>query len=114
MPIVKLTAQRPSIGRVLHVYSAHWSGAQPGIVSNGPWDEPFLSELGPAVNVNVIVDAANNPKVLELWRARSSGNTLCSVPVFDALSEEQRAIVRQQLAGRGDDLGAWAEWPPRV
>lgn len=114
--MVQTSKTRASIGRVLLVFCpALWEGAQPGMVSNGPFDEPEpgdLSKLGQAVNVNALVDAANHPKALEFWRSRSAGNTLCSLPLYDALSEEQRAELMTHAQDWSDRPFAWAEWMP--
>lgn len=109
---MQVTSQKPTIGRILHVYCPSlWSGPQPGIVTGGPWDEPLGPdhEMHPHANVNCFVDAANNPKALVAWRESPSGNTLCSIPVLDAMTDDDRARFRV-YAG----IGRWAEWPPRA
>lgn len=123
MKVVTSTV-KAAIGRIVHVYAPSlWSGPQPGIVSNGPFTEPVcelhfhgrrtVQEDGQVVNVNVLVDAANNPNALKYWRCREQGNTLTSVPLYDALTAHDRAEVLSRPAGAAG-IVCWAEWPPRT
>ncbi len=123
MKVVTSTT-KASIGRIVHVYAPSlWSGPQPGIVSNGPFNEPVCENAavgvrtvqndGQHVNVNVLVDAANNPDALAFWRSRPQGNTLTSVPLYDALPHLERETVAGRPAGAAG-LVCWAEWPPRA
>lgn len=125
---MKLTATKPSVGRILHVYSDLWSGPRPGMVVNGPWDEPHqpvpgpgeqvMTFNGPHVNVNCFADGANDREWLAQLRASPSGNTLPSVPVFD-LPEGIPLVTSEMLEKYGQlqlNIGArvLAVWPPRA
>jgi hypothetical protein len=113
--MISTSKNRASIGRVLLVFALAplaissddakppvWDGPQPGLVVGGP----FIDGDKQLVNVNPMIDAANFPDVLKAFRERGQGNTLTSIPLFDALSNEQR----QQLHESG--ISIWAEWPP--
>lgn len=123
MKVVTSTV-KAAIGRIVHVYAPSlWIGPQPGIVSNGPFVEPVCENApegvrvvqtdGQVVNVNVLVDAAKNPEALKFWRSREQGNTLTSVPVYDALSGLEREIVEGRPC-HPVGIVCWAEWPPRA
>jgi hypothetical protein len=114
-----------SVPRMVNVYCPSlWDGPQPGVVVGGPFKEPVcenapeglrtVEDQAQCINVNALVDGANFPKALARWRSVTSGNTLTSVPLYDALTTEQRA----EVAGRGwanpSGLVCWCEWPPRA
>jgi hypothetical protein len=114
-----------SVGRVVHVYCPSlWDGPQPGVVVGGPFKEPVcenapeglrtVEDLAQCINVNALVDGANYPKALAHWRSVSSGNTLTSVPLYDALNSSQRQIVAGRAWANPSGLVCWCEWPPRV
>jgi hypothetical protein len=118
---VKCSLIRGSVGRIVHVYSDQWAGPRPGIVVGGPFEEsrPFTDGFGQFVNVNVFLDGANDPSALAACRAATCGNTLCSVPLFDELKQEDRvelmAVAPDQFGSNANGIRrAWAEWPPRV
>lgn len=103
------TPQLPTVGRILHAYSNLWSGPRPAIVSN------YFGRADVA-NVNVLFDGANDAEALAEVRRSPSGNTFTSVPVFAALSDEDRARALAAAHSRqfGDrEIAIICEWPPR-
>jgi hypothetical protein len=123
-PVVLTSKRKAGIPRMVCVFCPDlWSGPQPGVVSGGPFVEPItnpvgsevIEQEGQVVNVNALVDAANNPRALAVWRGRREGNTMCSVPLYDALTPEQRAqVAPRSLIGTdssGNRYFAWCEWP---
>ncbi len=72
--------------------------ARPGIVANS------FGGASTNCNVNVFLDGGNDADTLAEFRQSPSGNTLMSVPIYDPLTNEQRA----ELAKLGN---AWCEWP---
>ena len=94
----------PTIGRIVHVHlkngwrSRNGEGslkqAQPGVVVNA-W--PGSSNA----NVRVLLDRS----CFADDQDGVSGDHCISIPVYDRLSEEQRAALT---------LTVWAEWPPRL
>lgn len=116
--MLELTNQSPTKGRILHFYHPTLGyDPMPCIVVNGPFNEPNTNAdgdkavFGPHANVNVFVDGANHQAFLAELRGRPDGNTFTSVPVFDALDEDKRAVARERRSTAG--LGVWCEWPPR-
>lgn len=83
-----------SCGRVVHVYSNRWRGPRPGLVICG-WGVSGTHQL---INVNVMLDGANDTKVLAEFRARPDGNTLTSIGLYDPLTDLERG---QLIAGPG-------------
>lgn len=89
-----------TVGRILHAYSNMWSGPRPAIVVNA-WGSNDMA------NVNVFLDGANDTAVLQSCRDSGSGNTWPSVPVFAAMSPDDRAkaLLNREVV---------CEWPPMV
>ena len=106
------TTPLPTVGRILHAYSNLWDGPRPAVVSN------YLGRADMA-NVNVLFDGANDREALAEVRRSPNGNTFTSVPVFAALSAEERARALTYAAGSerrqfGDrEITLLCEWPPR-
>lgn len=120
----KTSPTMATVGRVLLAFCpGQWDGPQPAIVSADAVsrgvavrgvaaDGESTAELQmQACNANVLVDAARFPAVLAFWRGRAAGNTLTVLPVFDKLTDAERALVAARLAERTDQPVCWAEWP---
>lgn len=103
-PAIPETKNIPTVGRVLMCFrAAGWTRhksineVRPGIcVSSFP---------GANQNVNVFLDGGNDREILAQFRESPQGNTLMSVPVYDPLTNEQRAEVAKRCS-------YWCEWPP--
>lgn len=99
-----------TVGRVLHAYSNLWHGPRAAVVCNaGPgWR-----------NINVELDAANDRDIVFHLAAIATGRTFTSVPLFDALTAEDReAALNEQPArdvhGLAHQVRVICEWPPKV
>jgi hypothetical protein len=101
---------KATCARIVHVYSNRWRGPRPGVVVCG-WGVSADTQL---INVNVFLDGANDTKVLAEFRARPDGNTLTSVPLYDALDDEQRGqLLLPAVPGPDNPPRYHCEWPPR-
>jgi len=94
-----------SVGRMVHVYSTEWGGPRPGIVVS------TCSGSTQLVNVNVILDSCNDHAF-----ERIGYRTLCALPMYDALSEENRAMLLKTAPAKAekDQPYCWCEWMPFV
>lgn len=97
------SATLATCGRVVHVYSNRWDGPRPGIVICG-WGIGSGRQL---INVNVMLDGANEPEALDDFRKRGQGNTLTSVGLYDPLTPQERSSLISGPGASGD------ENPPR-
>jgi hypothetical protein len=104
---VAVSAQRPSVCRVLHAYGARWKGPRPAICVNDT--DPKEDPHGNSARVNIQFDGSCDQEMLARVRERAIGNTFTGVPVFDALTAEQRSKALEASPG-----GVIVEWPPRV
>ncbi len=104
--VLKAAGQLPNpsktpatIGRVVLIFDRRFNfGPYPGLV--------VAVFGGPNINANVLVDGTNERDYLEQVRKSGHGNTLASIPLFDALTPEERTAL---LAA---NIGVWAEWMP--
>lgn len=124
-PPFRTSKTKAGVVRSVHVYCPDlWEGPQPGIVSGAPVNGPVrdgdgsvIEEDGQLITVNVLVDAARNPNALKAWRGRPEGNTMVGVPIYDALTDDQRIHAAKREPIAEDSTTArflcWAEWPPR-
>lgn len=105
--MIPFSSTPATVGRILHAYSDHWTGPRPAIVTNA-WG-------GNHANVNVLFDGANDHAALANVRRSPRGNTFTSVPVFDALTPEQRIeVMAFEGARRVAEFGEiriHLEWP---
>lgn len=113
-PVDFNTSSKPaSVGRALHFYHGQLTRLgkrvkpQPCTVTAAFTPAEEIRGGAPQyVNVNATFDGLQFPEAVAAVRASSSGGTFGSVPVYDELSEEQRAKL-----GPG---AVWCEWPPMV
>lgn len=73
-------------------------------------DGLVVQQAGQHVDVNGMFHGGVHAKALARVRASSTGNTFVDVPVYDALTPEERIQVAQRA---GHNLGMWCEWPPK-
>lgn len=100
----EISKQNPSIGRIVHVHRAEGWRAKDDPNRRRP--EPRAGLVvncfgGNPCNVKVQLDTGNDA----LNQPGLSDDAIAfSVPVYDALTPEQRKEL----------TGVWCEWPPRV
>lgn len=108
------TSSKPaSVGRVLHLYHGQYTRIgklvkpAPCVVTAAMASPEEIRGGAPQfVNANATFDALQFPEALAACRASPTGNTFGSVPLYDQLSEEQRAKLGPSAV--------WCEWPPYV
>jgi len=102
--------QTLSVGRIVHVYSSRWSGPRPGIIVGV--ERLAAGESEPRANVNVFLDGTRDAEILQLFRLRSTGNTIASMLINSPANSDDRiqALRENQPSNNGGVF--WAEWPP--
>lgn len=105
---VRTTRRTIRCGMDLLAFSPlNWRGPRPAKVIDG-----FVSgccfNAARSADVNVTYHGSWDRDMLAKVRASPHGNTLCSVPVYDELSEADRLLV----ASTG--VAVWCEIPPSV
>jgi hypothetical protein len=99
---------RATAGRVLHAYSPKWTGPRPALVVTE------VATAGNVVNANINFDGLNDREMLAYVRASEQGNTFGSLPVYDALTRDERAeAITHAPAWTPHSIPIILEWPPR-
>jgi hypothetical protein len=79
------------------VYSVEWYGPRPGLVIDG---------MAGAVDVNVTYNGHTDAALLAAVREKPEGNTLGAIPLYDAMTPDERKTVLFETGPRHI-----AEWP---
>ena len=95
--MLELSKVKPTCGRIVQVYSVEWEGPRPGLVLDG---------MTGAVDVNVSYNGFNDAALLAAAREKPEGNTLGAIPLYDAMTPDERKTVLFETGPRHI-----AEWP---
>lgn len=102
--------QKPTVGRIVHVYSSRWDGPRPGIiVAVKPASDPDGEIL---TNVNVFLDGTQDAGVLAVFRLRATGNTIANMGIHEPLTTPARIGILANTPAMPGQGVFWAEWPP--
>lgn len=92
-------------GRIVWLFSNGWKGPRPGKIVR-----PVRDHLA---NINVELDGETDRDVIAVISTTHSGRTLLAIPVFDSMSDEQRAeYAKHASAVPEEHTPVWAEWMP--